>query len=281
MGIYLPALNYMFLSRYIDDVFMTSNLSIEKINAMLDSAKTKDKHIQITCKIGQSIEFLDVSIENRNGELKTSVYHKSMAEPYILPYQSDHPRHIHKNMPYVGLLRAARLCSDVKDFDEERLNMEMILLLNGYPPKFISYHIKNFFTKFNAMSVWTELNTQAYQQLHHQLLYKATRREKELQEMDDGTGKILRKRQRREQKSQIIVHHTFESGPLLNFKQQYRRLWNQSYVSTGSRIGKPRLIIGTSSNPSLQSLLVSKKPSREMLTKMEATVSISTKNRNH
>ena len=193
---------------------MTSNLSIEKINVILDSAKTKDPHIQITSKIGQSVDFLDVSIENKNGVLKTSVYHKSAAEPYILPYQSDHPRHIHKNMPYVGLLRAARLCSDVEDFDAERLNMEMILLLNGYPPKFISHHIESFFNKFNAMSVWTELDSTTYKQLHHQLLNKPTRREKELQDIEDGTGKILRKRQRPERKNQIIIHHTFESGPL-------------------------------------------------------------------
>ena len=156
---------------------MMSNLSIEKINVILDSVKTKDPHIQITSKIGQTVEFLDVSIENKNGVLKISVYHKSAAEPYILPYQSAHPRHIHKNMPYVGLLR-----TDVKDFDAERLNMEMILLLNGYPPKFISHYIESFFNKFNAMSVWTELDSMTYKQLHHQLLNKPTRREKELQD---------------------------------------------------------------------------------------------------
>ena len=180
----------------------------------------------------------------------------------------------------MGLLRAARLCSDEDDSNVERLNIEMVLLLNGYPSKFISYHIKNFFTKFNAMSVWTELNTQAYQQLHHQLLYKPPRREKELQEINDGTGKILRKRQRPERKNQIIIHHTFESAPLLSFKSNYRRLWDQSYGSSGSRIGKPRLIIGISNNQCLQSLLVWKKPPREIVTKTKVTVSLPTKNIN-
>ena len=108
---------------------MTSNLPIEQINAMLNVANRKDTHIQITSKIGQSIDFLDVHVENKSGELNTSVYHKSMVEPYISPYSSDHPRHIHKNMPYVGLLRTARLCCNVKDFDGERLNIEMVLLL--------------------------------------------------------------------------------------------------------------------------------------------------------
>ena len=84
---------------------MTSNLPIEQINAMFDVANRKDEHIQITSKISQPIEFLDVFVENKNGELNTSVYHQSMAEPYIFPYASDHPRHVHKNMLCVGLLR--------------------------------------------------------------------------------------------------------------------------------------------------------------------------------
>jgi len=175
---------------------MTSNLPIEQISAMLDLANRKDQRIQITSKISQSIEFLDVLVENKNGELNTSVYHKSMAEPYIIPCASDHPRHIHKNMPYVGLLRAARLCSTVKDFDAERLHMEMILLLNGYPPRFISHHMKNFFTQFNAMPVWTELNTSSYEKLHLHLLHKPTRREQQLQNTLDSTGNLLRRKQR-------------------------------------------------------------------------------------
>jgi hypothetical protein len=90
-----------------------------------------------------------------------------------------------------------------------------------------------------------------------------------LEHIQDDAVKILRRRQRPEQKNQIIIHHTFESGPLLNFKQQYRQLWNNSYVSTEARIGKPRLIIGTSNNPCLQSLFVSKEPPQELLTRME------------
>ena len=260
---------------------MTSNLSIERINTMLDVANRKDKHIQITSNIGQSIDFLDVHIENKNGELNTSVFHKSMAEPYIVPYASDHPRHIHRNMPYVGLLRALGLCSSAQDFDAERLNMEMVLLLNGYPPKFISHYIKRFFSKFNAMSVWTELDSGAYQILHQQLLHKPTRREEQLQKTSDHTDDSLLQRQRREHKNQILIHHTFESGPLLNFKSQYRQLWSKSYITSGTRIGKPRLIIGTINNPCLRSLFVSKKPPEEMLTKMDRNEPVSNSNTNN
>jgi hypothetical protein len=103
-----------------------------------------------------------------------------------IPYESDHPRHIHANIPYNALLRAARLYSTVEDFHMERLSTEMILLVNGYPPNFIKYHIKRFFTKHNTMSAWMELDNETYQQLHQQLLYKLTRREDERKAMSNN-----------------------------------------------------------------------------------------------
>ncbi|CAF0939119.1 unnamed protein product [Didymodactylos carnosus] len=107
--------------RYIDDVFMTSNMSISEIHRQLDWMNQKDEeHIRITYTVGSAADFLDVHIENHVGQLKTSVYRKPAAEPYVLSYASDHPRHVHANIPYEALLRAARLCSDVYAFDQER-----------------------------------------------------------------------------------------------------------------------------------------------------------------
>jgi hypothetical protein len=82
--------------RYIDDVFMTSNMSVDEIHAKLDWMNKKDeKHIHITYSVGFKVEFLDVNVENCNGSLTTSVFHKPAAEPYVLPFESDHPRHIY------------------------------------------------------------------------------------------------------------------------------------------------------------------------------------------
>ena len=154
--------------------------------------------------------------------------------------------------------------------------MEMVLLLNGYPPKFITHRIKSFFSKFNAMSIWSELNAGAYQIFHQQLLHKPTRREEQLQKTSDHTDDSLLQRQRREHKNQILIHHTFETGPSLSIKLQYRQLWSKSYVISGTRISTPRLIIGTTINPCLQSLFIWKKPSREMLTRIEKLEQIPT-----
>ncbi len=53
------------------------------------------------------------------------------------------PAHI--NIPYEALLRAARYCSGVYAFDKERFNIEMILLVNGYPPEFLLRNFNRFF----------------------------------------------------------------------------------------------------------------------------------------
>ncbi|CAF5033737.1 unnamed protein product [Rotaria sp. Silwood1] len=122
---------------------MTTNISKEDILKELDETVKTDSNVTISTTISQSLEYLDVTIENNNGHLKISVYHKLASEPYILPYESDHPRHVHANIIYIALVRAARRCSNVEGFDMERLSTEMILLVNGYRPKFIQHHIKN------------------------------------------------------------------------------------------------------------------------------------------
>ena len=76
---------------------------------------------------GSSVPFLDVIIENKNGLLATSVYHKDAAEPYVAPFESDHSRHIIDN----ALLRAIRYSSTLSTFDEERRSIKLMLLYNG------------------------------------------------------------------------------------------------------------------------------------------------------
>ena len=78
---------------------MTTNQTIEEINIELDKARNRDINIQVDLTISMSVNFLDVTITNEDGHLRTSVYHKPTAEPYILPYTSDHPRHVHRNIP--------------------------------------------------------------------------------------------------------------------------------------------------------------------------------------
>ncbi|CAF1536458.1 unnamed protein product [Adineta ricciae] len=135
---------------------MTTN-SLSDLKIQLNTIETKDANIRITTTTSPKIEFLDVQVENNHGQLRTSVFHKPAAEPYIVPFLSDHPRHVHRNIIKGQLIRAARLCSHVEDFNDERLNTEFTLLLNGYPPRFISYYFKEFFQQNNVSILMEKL----------------------------------------------------------------------------------------------------------------------------
>ena len=110
---------------------------MEDITIQLNTAAQKDVNIKIKSTISPSVDFLDVKISNENGILRTAVYHKPSTDPYYLPYTSDHPHQIHHNIPYSALVRASRLCSNLRDFHFERIRIDLALLLNQYPPNFI------------------------------------------------------------------------------------------------------------------------------------------------
>ncbi len=98
---------------YIDDVFFTSNEPLEKINQMLDEVNNLHPNIKLVRQLGTSVSFLDRFIENKNGTLVTSVFHKQAAEPYIVPFKSDHPRQIFKNVIDGVLKRALQLIQSI------------------------------------------------------------------------------------------------------------------------------------------------------------------------
>ena len=82
---------------------------MDEIQSQLEKAREKDIHIKIDYRIETtSVDFLDVTITNEYPQLRTSILHKPATESYIIPYRSDHPRCIHRNIPYVALLHAAR-----------------------------------------------------------------------------------------------------------------------------------------------------------------------------
>jgi len=118
------------IQRYIDDIFFTSNQSLDVINQMLNEANNSHPNIKLVRQIGTTVSFLDVLLKNQNGVLATSVFRKEAAEPYIVPFKSDHPRHVFNNIIDVALLRAMRYSSTLSAFNEERRSIKLILLYN-------------------------------------------------------------------------------------------------------------------------------------------------------
>jgi len=124
---------FSFISfRYIDDIFFTSNDSIDQIKKTLKNTTQHHPDIQLTTTIDHTNSFLDVHIKNIQHNLITSVYHKEAAEPYVVPFKSDHPRHVFVNIVECALLRAIRYSSTLEEFNHERRAIKLMLLYNGY-----------------------------------------------------------------------------------------------------------------------------------------------------
>ncbi len=95
---------------------------------MLDEANNLNPNIKLVRQLGTSVSFLDLFIENKNGVLATYVYHKEAAEPYVVPFKSDHPRHVFTNI----IDGAMRYSSTLAAFNEEQRSTKLMLLYNGF-----------------------------------------------------------------------------------------------------------------------------------------------------
>ncbi|CAF1438276.1 unnamed protein product [Rotaria sordida] len=253
---------------------MTTNLTHDQIQVRLDNAHRKDPNIRISYSIQSTIDFLDVTVNSEHGHLKTSIFHKSAAEPYVLPYTSDHPRHVFRNIPYAALLRAARICSNVEDFDMERIRIDLSLLLNEYPPSFISKHFHRFFKINQAMSVFERLDSQVYYQLHQQLLHKPTRREQQLQHATEDIDVLPEVLQRKTPWDSNVMYakYNFESGPRLAFQRDFRTWWKKHFAYKGSNVEHVQLKFAVKTNRTLEDMFVHKKLPLPMLKRKPTNV---------
>ena len=115
------------------------------MNKILVDLGKLDKNIGLTFETGQFVDYLDVRISVETPNFRTKVFRKLAAQPYILPFNSAHPPHVMKNIPFSALLRAVRICSHSNNLVEEIEKIRITLLLNKYPPNFIDKHFKRFF----------------------------------------------------------------------------------------------------------------------------------------
>jgi hypothetical protein len=190
----------------------------------------------------------------------------------ILPYTSDHSHHIHRNIPYAALLYAARICSNVNDFNSERIRIDMSLLLNNYPPNFISKQFNRFFHIYNAIPVLHQMNEEVYHSLHEQLLYQPTRREKQLHIMMQDlviTPVVLQPKIWN--KELMYPRYLFDTGLTINLSKEFFKWWKTYYAFPGSPLESVKVRIVTDTNRTLESFFIRKKPSRDVLRRMEAS----------
>ena len=161
-------------------------------------------------------------MDNPNGQLVTKVYHKPSYESCYLPFNSIHPFHMKKNIPFAMLLRAPRYCSSFQLHLNERESLWMSLLLNKYPNDLTEKQFIAVLEKFNISVQIPSLNYEHIRtQIHSQ---------------PDHTKSPV------DFEKNLFVHFTYCSN-MRTFPIRFHTLW-QKYFNK-SPINEIRPILGT------------------------------------
>ena len=212
--------------RYIDDIFLMVNWPQRHLSKEMQRWNQFDENIKLSAQISQSISFLDLFIKNDNGKLVTKVHHKPSYEPYYLPFNSIHPMHIKKNIPFAMFLRAIRYCSTFQLFIEERESLRMALLLNKYPNSLIQEQFDKVFESKEQVSI------QNYNLVRQRVIFS---HQKEKTTVDYETN--------------LFVHFTYCSH-MRTFPTRFMALWKKYFIH--SPINDVTTVLGTRNTHNLQ-----------------------------
>ena len=114
------------------------------------------------------------------------------------------------------------------------------------------------------------MDEKVYQQLHQKLLHQPSRREKQLKRMIEDyeqTPTVLKSKPW--DNNQMYPKFMFESGPIRNLKPAFTQWWKKWYTCPASLVADVKVINCTNINRTLERLFIQKKPSKEMLKRME------------
>ena len=119
--------------------------SIADINIFKDLLNNLDENIEFTLEKAtkyasedgntmQKLNFLDITvILHHNGKIETDIFYKETNNHDYLPYDSQHPEHIKKNIPYNLAKRIIVFCSDSNTERNRLSELESWLLRCNYP----------------------------------------------------------------------------------------------------------------------------------------------------
>ncbi|CAF1463276.1 unnamed protein product [Adineta steineri] len=183
--------------------------------------------------MGSTINFLDLDITINDNQLHTKVYHKPSYDLYFLPYNSVHPLHMKKNVPYAMLYRTIKYCSTFDAFITEREYIRTALLLNKYPAHFIDTEFARLLKKFNVQHPLTRYN---YNEMRQDIIDSPVK-----EKITFDYGKTM------------FVHFTYCEN-MKTFPGKFHNIWNKYFGESPINDIKP--ILGTRNANNLQLQLV-------------------------
>ena len=220
---------------------------------MLEKIFEHQTNFQIETSFGQSVHFFNIYIENRHGHLYTSMHHDQNNQLYTLSYVVGHAKLIYSHYFRLTLIHAALTCTNLDDFDHERLYQEITYLANGFPLEIIQRYIEHFFHEFKCPTLQKNLDPCVYQQLRTEIF----------RFIDQQQILIKENQQLKINQKYFRLYYFYEYGPRRQFNKQFQQLWTRyinKYPMLSSNEKKVKISLNTKSIYSLNALLAQEKP---------------------
>ena len=126
--------------RFIDDIFYIWPHGQFELDKFIKHLNSIHKTIKFTSESSlTNVNFLDTVVHlNDDNTLTTSLYVKPTDSASYLHYNSAHPRHCIREIPYGQFLRIRRICSNEQDFIDHCITKGRHFIRRGYPAPFIA-----------------------------------------------------------------------------------------------------------------------------------------------
>ncbi|CAF1420413.1 unnamed protein product [Rotaria sordida] len=100
-----------------DQIFFTwDKSSAIELEKFIENIREKHWNVRFQKFISTNVQFLNASIENRQGQLYSQVHCDSNMSRYTLPYLLGHSKSAHSDWLRTALIRAVCYCTSVDDF---------------------------------------------------------------------------------------------------------------------------------------------------------------------
>ena len=137
-----------FWRRFIDDIFILWHHGEENLKEFMKWINNQHDSIKFTANYGkENIPYLDVSLSIIDGHIQTDLYKKPTDTNMILPFNSSHPRHCLRAIPYGQCLRLRRICSTDTSFRKRCDELLKNLRNRGYPKELVQNAIEKVSSK--------------------------------------------------------------------------------------------------------------------------------------
>ncbi|CAF4455542.1 unnamed protein product [Rotaria socialis] len=253
-----------FFGRCQNQLFFTWNETEDELHALLKMVASQDPNVIFDFEIGRRIPFLEAAIDKYEGELATTIYHNPKRQKYTLPYAINNAKLAHSHWLRSALIRAARYCTSVYEFDFERISLEVACLANGYSLEFVEKRVNHFYTFFDATSLRQSLDQNVYEKLRLRLFNFIS--EQKL------IGKRNQESEKKNERVRLFYLNAFGSKRKFNtllreILSNYLKRKESSSSSASSKPNEIKILSTAKYQYSLNALLSQQKPNHPLLKK--------------